>query len=110
MAAHVLFIPLRETVCVSIHTVCVCACVRAYVRVCHPASVLVCIYYTVCVLEPLYACAYQCAALSATTHVVSHFEPLLSDSYRLDVCVAEASKKHLALCIPLEKVTLEDPR
>ncbi len=105
MAAHVLFIPLGETVCVSVHSIrmCVCVIVPVCFRVC-----------TVCVLEPPRVGAHISVrlhtALSAATHVVSHFELLLSDSYRLDVCVvAEASKEHLALCIPLEKVTLVYP-
>lgn len=101
MAAHVLFIPLIETACVSVHTVYI-LCVYVTLTAC------LCVY-TVRVLEPcVFACS--CSALSATTHVVSHFELLLSDSYRLDVCVvAEASKQHFALCIPLEKVTPEYP-
>lgn len=44
MAAHVLFIPLRETVCVSVHTVHMCVCV--ILPVCFRVR-------TVCVLEPL---------------------------------------------------------
>lgn len=87
MAAHVLFIPLRETVCVSEHTVRMCVCVVL------PVCSCVC---TICAPEPsvcVYILACSCTALSASTHVVSHFELLLSDSYRLDVCVvAEASK------------------
>lgn len=97
MAAHVLFVPPRDSLCVCSHSViCVSSCQRA----------CVCIY-TVRVLEP---CVFMrsYAALSAAAHVVSHFELLLSDSYRLDVCVVEeASKQHFALCSPLEKVTLE---
>lgn len=48
----------------------------------------------------------QLHSISATMHVVSHFEQLLSDSYGLDVCVvADASKQRPALCILLVKVT-----
>lgn len=54
--------------------------------------------------------ACSCSSLSASTHVVSHFELLLSDGYRLSVCVvAEASQQHFALFMPLDKVTVEDP-
>lgn len=74
--------------CFSVHIIhklehrCVCVCVRFLCR--------------------------SCATLSASVHLVGHFELLLSDSYRLDACVvAEASKQHLALCIPLEMVTPE---
>lgn len=100
MAAHVL----RETVCVCART-----CVGRRVPCSECASVDICVlqqhFASICIL------ACSCTALSTTSHVVSHFELLLSDSYRLEVCVcAEASKQHLALCIPLEIVTLEYPR
>lgn len=71
------------------------------------------LYVRVCVcvgVALLCAGVCGCAALSASTRrrVVSHFELLLSDSYRLDVCVvAEASEQHFALRVPLEKVTVE---
>lgn len=71
--------PSEKTVCVSVHAARLCVCVRGLTLVC------------------------VCTPLSATTYAVIHFEPLLSDSYRLDVCVvAEASKQHCALCIPLK--------
>lgn len=82
MTAPVCFIP------ASVPKVCTCVLVS-------PCSVLVCAA----------ARPYQ-----PSTRVVSHFELLLSDSYRLDVCVvAEASEQHFALCIP-QKVTPEQLR
>lgn len=94
----------EKTVRVFVHTVRMCVYITLTGFLCA---------YTVCVPEPSWCmCALvcSCTVLSATTRVVSHFELPLSDSYRLDVCVAaEASKQRLALCIPLEKVTLEYP-
>lgn len=71
----------------------VCACAR----LCHPVTVCVCV----------------CAAAQhyqPPLHVFSHFEPPLSDSYRLDVgVVAQASKRRRALCIQLVKVNSKVP-
>lgn len=80
----------------------VCVSVRGSVWWCHSPCLHVSFSDSVCIL------VCNCTILSAATHVVRHFELLLSDSNRLGVCVcAEASKQHLAPCIPLEIVTWE---
>lgn len=66
--------------------ICMWASVPGRRDLCRPGRLSVCVLTLVC----------SCRALSALTLVVSHFEPLLSDSYRLAVCVvAEASKQRL---------------